>query len=140
MESPPSINKEKSGSPLLKVFLTVSLLLLLPALMYSFSPEGPVKEGDTVFSNGKYHVPFAHHDRQPERQKKNCVLEPGTPLIVIERPIDQSKGSFSARVQGTTQSQYPFCPPQAEIRISPLRINQNRNLWKEFQQKLFAFL
>lgn len=139
MGAPTSPNNEKTGSPLFKVFLTVSLLLLLPAVIYSISPKGPVKKGDTVFSNGKYHVPFFHHNGQPKQQEKTCVLEPGTPLIVIERPTDQSNGSFSARVQGTTQSENPFCPPQAEIRITTLQINQGRKLWKEFQQKLSAY-
>lgn len=136
MGAPSSTKDEKTGSPLYKVFLIVSLLLLLPAMIYSISPEGPVKEGDTVFSNGKHHVPFTSHDGQPEQRKRTCVLEPGIPLIVIERPIEQSKGNFSARVQGTTKPEYPFCPPQAKIRITALQINQGRNLWKEIQQKL----
>lgn len=138
MGAPPSYKNEKSASPLLKVFLTVSLLLLLPAIMYSFSPEGPVKKGDTIFSNGKHRVLLADHDAQPEQGEKSCILEPGTPLIVTERPRDQSKGSFSARVQGTTKTEPPFCPPQAEIMITALHIAQGRNLWKEFQQKLSA--
>ena len=130
---------DKSGSPLFKVFFIVACLLLLPAVIYSISPQGPIQVGDTVFSNGKHHVRFSPHPAQPNQQGETCVLELGTPLIVMERPSPPPTGTFSARVQGTTTLEAPFCPPQATIRITRIQINQGRNLWREWRQKFSLF-
>ena len=51
-------NAQKTRSPLISVGVVVIALLLLPGFLGLFSPEGPVRTGDTVFSKGRYKVDF----------------------------------------------------------------------------------
>lgn len=95
-------------------------------VLYSFAPPGPIREGDTVFSEGQQHVHI--HDAGTITDKKktdeSCLLDPNSPLIVLQTQDDPSAGSFLAQVQGTPAVEWPFCPVHTKVLIKSQQIFQ----------------
>jgi hypothetical protein len=51
----------------------------------------------------------------------SCLLHPGTPLIVIEHPVDER---ILADMQGNSSVQWPLCPAGIMVSLSPTKIIQ----------------
>ncbi len=111
--------------PLWSIGLAVVVILIAPLILYSLAPTGPLRESDTVFSDGQQRVqlmkPAAGSALQ---QQDTCLLDPGNPLIIIQRPIDRSDGTILAQVQGNPSIEWPFCPPHAEVLLKTHQIFQ----------------
>jgi hypothetical protein len=136
MTSEPGKNHQVEP-PLWSIGLAAAVILLAPMVMYSFAPAGPIREGDTVFSNGSHKVPLS----EPERYKnigyqETCMLDPRDPLIVIQGPADDSGGTMVAQVQGKSKIEWPFCPPQAEIFVKPHQFTQKPNFLQDIKDNL----
>jgi hypothetical protein len=104
-------------------------MLIFPAFLYSIAPEEPLKEGVTVFSDGKQRVYLA--DPQQYREAgygTYCILEPQEQLTVLQRPSDRSDGMLSARFEGKHTVQFPFCPPHAMILAKSHQVTQKERL------------
>lgn len=131
----------QSWPPLWSIGLAVAAMLIVPALLYSMAPEGPIREGSTVFSSGRHTVILAHPtDYQHVGYENICVLEFRDPLLVISRPTENYTGPFRAQIQGKTKLEFPFCPPQAEVIVKPSHVFQKFNLLidlKDSLQQLF---
>ncbi len=133
---------KKSGTdegsvPLVSIAGVIAVMLLLPTVLYSVAPEGPMREGDTVFAKGRQVANFpAHEQRRKAGYEKSCVLEPKDPLIVVEKPPSRPEGFFLAQVQGKTAIEVPFCPPQAKILVKPAQVIQKLSLWQEFKERM----
>jgi len=116
--STPSTPDETSHSepPLWSIGLAVAIILGAPLVSYSLAPTGPLREGDTAFSDGQQRVQLAttaaHLRLQPG---DTCLLDPNSPLIVVHLPSEQPEGSIVAEVQGSPASEWPFCPLHAEV-------------------------
>lgn len=125
---------DRSWPPLWSIGLAVAIMLIVPFILYSIAPEGPIREGDTVFANGRHKVALA--DPAPYRQAgydRSCVIEPRDPLVVLHRPSD---GTILAQVQGKTKLEFPFCPPQAEIVVTPQQVFQKPDLLSDLKDSL----
>ncbi len=134
--SPPdqSEQTDRSWPPLWSTGLAVAIMLIVPLLLYSIAPEGPIREGDTVFANGRHRVMLA--DPVPYRQAgydRSCVIERRDPLVVLHRQTD---GAIHARVQGKTKLEFPFCPPQAEIVLASQQVFQKPDLLSDLKDSL----
>lgn len=108
----------------------VLLMIVTPLIIYSIAPPGPIREGDTIFSDGSIRVPLANpmlYERA--RFDGSCLLDPDDPLMVITRPVERADGLILAKVQGKTVIEWPFCPPQAEVLLSVQQITQKPALW-----------
>lgn len=106
-------------------------------VMYSLAPAGPIREGDTVFSNGSHKVYLADLARyQDKGYEDTCLLDPKDPLIVTRGPDDEANGTMIAQVQGKSRIEWPFCPPQAEILIKPHQFLQKPNLLQDITDSI----
>jgi len=111
--------------PLWSIGLAVAVILGAPLLLYSFAPVGPLREGDTAFSDGQQRVQLATPVKDLRfQQRDTCLLDPNSPLIVLHIPQDQLEGFIVAQVQGSPSSEWPFCPLHAEVRIKSHQVFQ----------------
>ncbi len=123
------------GPPLWSMGLVVLLMVGVPIILYSLAPSGPVREGDTIFSAGSAKVPFLHpsfYDR--DNYDGTCLLDPQDPLIVLKPPSDR-ESSVLAKVQGKTNSEWPFCPPQSEVIIANHQLAQKPDPLAELKKR-----
>ncbi len=135
----PAENKETAQSwpPLCSIGVAIAVMLVVPAILYSMAPEGPIREGDTVFGSGRHTVVLAHPtDYQRAGYENTCVLELRDPLLVMSRPADSQAGPFRAQVQGKTKLEFPFCPPQAEVILKPYHVFQKPSLLTDLKDSL----
>jgi len=93
------------------------IVLLAPIILYSFAPAGPIREGDTVFSEGQQQVIIQRIASGQETHDKTCLLDPNSPLIVIHSSNTDADGSIIAHVQGNPSGEWPFCPVHAEVAV-----------------------
>lgn len=57
-----SVRREEqpeTGPPLWSIGLAAALMLIVPIVLHSIAPAGPIREGDTVFTDGSMKVPLA---------------------------------------------------------------------------------
>lgn len=102
--------------PLWSIGIAAFIILLAPIVLYSFSPAGPIRAGDTVFSQGQQEVTIQHIASIHEPKDNTCLLDPNSPLIVIHAPTNpDADRSIVAQVQGNPSSEWPFCPVHAEV-------------------------
>lgn len=121
---------DSTRDPLIPIGLIVLALMLVPILLYSMVPEGPVKEGDLVFSTGRHRVPFI--DASPYRQlgyQGLCVIGPREQLMVLRRLPADPEGRLVARPITTVRRGVPFCPPKAEVLLKPHQANLKIDIW-----------
>lgn len=80
-----STNDENNRAepPLWSIGIALVIILLAPLVLYSWAPTGPIREGDTVFSEGQQHVQIRHTATGGEAKDNTCLLDPNSPLIVV---------------------------------------------------------
>lgn len=132
----------RSRHPLLLLVLVGCLVLLIPAFLYSLAPDGPFKEGDSVYSTGRHIVYFVHPGRYEEAgYTAYCVLEPRAPLLVLGRNPARPADSLVARAQSqTVRIERPFCPSQADVVVKPHQVTSKINLLGEIKDALARLL
>lgn len=123
--SPTPHEHNHSEPPLWSIGLTMLVIVCAPIILYSFAPTGPLREGDTVFSDGQQHARIT----QPVSGKWNpaddtCLLDPDSPLIILHAPHDHVDGVFLAEVQGNPSGDWPFCPVHTEVQIGTHQVFQ----------------
>lgn len=141
--APPSETAEESKPrhPLLSISLIVALMLILPALLYTIAPAGPVREGEVVYANGKQRAYFVEPGRYRQAGYGNaCILEPRDALVVVQTPVARLDGALRVRFEGKTIIEFPFCPPHAEVLIKPHQVVQRASPWQELTDSLARFL
>jgi len=110
-------------------------------VLYLISPEGPIREGDTVFSTGRHTVVLAHPtEYERAGYEATCILELHDSLIVVHRPADHLDVPFRVQVQAKTALQFPFCPPQAEVFVKPSQVAQKPNVLADLKARLARVL
>ncbi len=118
-DSPNAQDQNQTEPPLWSIGIVMMIILLAPLILYSFAPAGPIREGDTVFSDGQQRATFTTPTASPSLQPdETCLLDPNNPLIVIENSGGQPDGVIKAEVQGSPSVEWPFCPVHAEVRLS----------------------
>ena len=137
---PEQDDRQEIGPPLWSIGLAAALMLVVPAILYSTAPPGPIREGDTIFADGAAKVLLA----QPLLYKGSkfdgtCLLDPHDPLMVIQRPSDRLDGSILVKVQGKTTFEWPFCPPQAEVVLMRHQIVQKADVLPETARRLMKW-
>ena len=111
--------------PLWSMAAAMLVILGAPLALYSFAPTGPIREGDTVFSEGEQHVQIRHAATdQSDKTDNTCLLDPNSPLIVLHTSTDQADASIIAHVQGNPADEWPFCPVHAEVVLEAHQVFQ----------------
>ena len=97
----------------------ILIILVAPLVLYSLAPTGPIRQGDTVFSEGQQQVHVLHIPTNPlNRTDETCLLDPNSPLIVLENSTGEPDGFIKAEVQGNPAPEWPFCPVHAEVQLT----------------------
>lgn len=134
-EDPP-----QSGPPLWSIGLVVALMLVVPVVLYSIAPPGPIREGDTIFSDRVLKVPLVHPLLYESANfNGTCLVDPHDPLTVLQGASDRIDGLILARVQGKTAIEWPFCPPQAEVLLSLPHSMQKMAFFSSAQSRLMEW-
>lgn len=123
MSSSTSDENHRSEPPLWAIGVAVGVIIVAPIASYSLAPTGPLREGDTIFSQGEQRAQLAKSATNSNLEN-TCLLDPGNPLIIIQRPSDRLEGDILAQVQGNSAIEWPFCPPHAEVRLRESQIYQ----------------
>lgn len=123
--------------PLWSIGIAVVIILLAPLVLYSFAPTGPLREGDTVFSNGQQRARIS----KPVSSRLNqlddsCLLDPNSPLIVLQMPQGLTDGSFLAQVQGNPVDEWPFCPVHTEVLLETQQVFQKPAVFDAVREML----
>lgn len=117
--------------PLWSIGVAMAVILGAPLILYSLAPTGPLRDGDTVFSDGQQRVQLATPVADPKLQPGDtCLLDPGNPLIVLHAPHAQPNGLIVAQVQGSPAVEWPFCPVHAEVMLKPHQMSQKPALFR----------
>ena len=111
--------------PLWSMAVAVLVILGAPLVLYSFAPTGPIREGDTVFSEGEQQVQIRHAATDQSGKTDNtCLLDPNSPLIILHASTDQADASIIAHVQGNPTDEWPFCPVHTEVVLEAHQVFQ----------------
>ena len=133
-------DRQESGPPLWSIGLAMALMLAVPMVLYSIAPPGPIREGDTIFSDGHIKVPFVNPLLyESTKFDGTCLLDPHDPLMVIQRPSERQDSLIFAKVQGKTSIEWPFCPPQAEVILAQHQITQKSDVLSETKNKFMVW-
>jgi hypothetical protein len=123
--------------PLWSIGLAAAVIFLAPMVMYSIAPPGPIRNGDTIFSNGTHKVQLSEPLRYAQAgYQETCLIDPKDPLIVLHSSADPPNDLMLVQVQGKTKIEWPFCPPQAEILVRPHHILQKPNFLQEISDSM----
>ncbi|MEC4891146.1 MAG: hypothetical protein RI101_13910 [Nitrospira sp.] len=140
-DSPLSDDANRTTPSWWPIGITILAILVVPLALYSLAPSGPLREGDTIFSDGQQHVVQAL--RPPSltaAHETTCLLDPGAPLIIVQRPSDRQDGTILALVQGNPASAWPFCLPQTEVVLKPHQIVQKTEPLEEIRKRLAGLM
>jgi hypothetical protein len=81
---PPQEERHKTEPPLWSIGLVVVLMLIVPFVLHSMAPAGPIREGDTIFTDGTLKVPLAHPLLYESTGfEGTCLLDHHDPLMVL---------------------------------------------------------
>lgn len=120
-----SDESNRSEPPLWSIWITVVIILLAPLVLYSWAPTGPIRDGDTVFSEGQQHVQIRHTATEQVIEDDTCLLDPNNPLIVVHSSNTDADGPIIiGEVQGNPANEWPFCPVHAEVVLKAHQIFQ----------------
>ena len=137
MEStPPPTDAGRPEPPLWSIGIAVLIILLAPVILYSLAPTGPLREGDTIFSEGQQRATMVSAGSLPSASSETCLLDPGQPLIIAQSGGDRLDGTILAQVQGNPAIEWPFCPPHAVVLVRPQQIFQKPDPFGGLKSKL----
>jgi len=116
--------------PLWSMGLAVLVILAAPLILYSLAPSGPMRAGDTIFSQGQQQVLIASPvSTLGPQMRKTCLLDPNNPLIILELPHEHIDGDILATVQGNPVAEWPFCPLHEQVLIKTHQMFQQPDFW-----------
>lgn len=141
MNRPNTLPRQGAEPPLWSIATAAAVIILTPMVLFSLAPEGPIREGDTVFSTGAHKVSLNRPDQYRHAgYDSTCLLDPKDPMIVLQTPAEGSAEDFLAQVQGKNAIEWPFCPPQAELLIKRYQVTQQPSLLQDLRDGLFRLL
>lgn len=133
--------RQGAEPPLWSIAAAAAVIILTPMLLFSVAPDGPIREGDTVFSTGAHKVALYRPDQHRQAgYDSTCLLDPKDPMIVIHAPAEGSDEEIIAQVQGKSTIEWPFCPPQAELLVKPHQVTQQPSLLQDLRDGIARLL
>ena len=141
MIRPKQPTRQGAEPPLWSIAAAAAVIILTPMLLFSVAPDGPIREGDTVFSTGAHKVALYRPDQHRQAgYDSTCLLDPKDPMIVIHAPAEGSDEEIIAQVQGKSTIEWPFCPPQAELLVKPHQVTQQPSLLQDLRDGIARLL
>lgn len=128
-----------SGTPLISIGCTVLAVIMVPIVLYSLGPAGPLKVGDVVFATDRHRVSMIDTNVDgPRKQLSVCLLEPRVQLVVKEIGIPPG-GLMIAEPISFEKATPPFCPPRRPVLVHPHYVTLQANLWGGLRDTLSHF-
>ena len=141
MNRPKQPPRQGAEPPLWSIAAAAAVIILTPMMLFSLAPDGPIREGDTVFSTGAHKVPLFQPDQHRQAgYDSTCLLDPKDPLIVIQAPAEGPDEAIVTQVQGKSMIEWPFCPPQAELLVKRHHITQQPSLLQDLREGILKLL
>jgi len=133
-------SSESSKTPLISIGAVILVVLLVPVLLYSVGPEGPLKVGDVVFATDRHRVKFVQPTLpQTQGYQGFCILESRVQLVV--QNIDAMPGrSMVAEPIGVETSEVPYCPPRTSVFLQPYQATLKADLWGGLRDTLLSLV
>jgi len=136
-EDPEQQKTPNKNSPLIPIGLAMMLVLSVPIFMYSMGPEGPIKQGDVVFSTGQHRVHFENAEAYAAfGYPAFCVLASRDQLIVLESASTRSDGTFVVQPLGNALREFPSCPTSARLLLHPHQLTLKADMLGELSDAL----
>ncbi len=131
---------EFSKTPLISIGAAIGVVLLVPVLLYSVGPEGPLKVGDVVFATDRHRVKFVDPTlAQPQGYQEFCILESRVQLVV--QSIDPGlEGAMVAEPIGVAKSEVPYCPSRTSVFLQPNQATLKANIWGGLRDMVSNFV
>jgi hypothetical protein len=109
--------------------MAIVVVLLVPIVLYSVGPEGPLKSGDVVFATGRHRVKFVDSKISTTYGYQDfCILESRVQLVV--QKIDaMPDGLIVAEPIGVEKIDVPYCPPRTAVLLKPYQVTLKADLW-----------
>lgn len=127
----------RARSPLIPIGLVVLGTLLVPILLYSTGPEGPIKAGDIVFSTGAHRVYLSELQPHDGRESQPyCILEPQEQLLTMQPPSARADGTFIARKIGDEEPEQPYCPSNVDLIVKAHQVSLKASVLSGLGQTL----
>ncbi len=122
-------SSDSSNTPLISIGVAIVVVLLVPVVLYSVGPEGPLKVGDVVFATDRHRVKFSDPQiPQPQGYRGFCILESRVQLMI--QKIDAvSRHVMVAEPIGVEKIDIPFCPPRTSVLLKPYQVTLKADLW-----------
>ncbi|MDK2742802.1 MAG: hypothetical protein NDI90_07775 [Nitrospira sp. BO4] len=137
---PSTSDQTPTEPPLWSIGIAALVILLAPLVLYSLAPTSPLRDGDTVFSDGQQQARISKPSpTRPELTDDTCLLDPNSPLIVIQPPTDQAEDSIIAQVQGNPANEWPFCPVHFEVILKTHQVFQKPAVFGTVREILVEF-
>ncbi len=126
---PDDETSDSSRTPLIPIGLAMVAVLMVPIVLYSVGPEGPLKAGDVVFSTDRHRVNFLDPTISLARGFQDfCILESRVQLVVEK--IDVMPGiPIVAQPIGVEKVEVPYCPPRTSIIVHPYQATLKADVW-----------
>jgi len=127
--SPEAETPHSSRTPLIPIGLAIVTVLMVPVLLYSVGPEGPLKVGDVVFTRDRHRVKFLDPNISPIQGYQGfCILESRVQLVI--QKIETMSGSgMVAEPIGVEKIDVPYCPPRTSVLLHPSQVTLKADLW-----------
>ena len=117
-------------NPLIPIGLAILTVLVIPPLIYSIGPRGPIKKDNVVFSTGHQRVSFVEKNQFKILGYQGfCVLETRDQLLIVESAEAREDGSYLAEKMGARKTGFPGCPSHARILVYEHQITLKPDMW-----------
>ena len=129
-----------SRAPLIPIGLAIVAVLIVPMVLYSVGPEGPLKIGDVVFVRDRHRVKFVDPSIPSTQGYRDfCILESRVQLVL--QNIDSMAGNLMvAQPIGVEKIDVPFCPPRISVLLQPYHVTLKADLWGSLQDTLLTLV
>ena len=120
---------DSSRTPLISIGFAIVAVLMVPIILYTVGPEGPLKAGDVVFATDRHRVKFLDPTISHADGFQNfCILESRVQLVV--QKIDAMPGiPRVAQPIGVEKIEVPYCPPRTSIILHPYQASLKADFW-----------
>lgn len=126
---PDDETSNSSRTPLIPIGLTIVVVLMVPIVLYSVGPEGPLKAGDVFFSTDRHRVKFLDPTLSRAQGFQDfCILESRVQLVVQKIDV-MPEIPIVAQPIGVETVDVPYCPPRTSIIVYPYQATLKADVW-----------
>ncbi len=126
---PDDKTSDSSRTPLVPIGLAMVAVLIVPIMLYSVGPEGPLKAGDVVFSTDRHRVTFLDPTTSRMQGFQDfCILESRVQLVAQKIDV-MPEIPIVAQPIGVETVDVPYCPPRTSIIVHPYQATLKADVW-----------